>query len=289
MNDQTRFLIEERLKTIRERMICLGMTNKTIKIYRSCLKGLFEHLEKIEDISEKEVLLYLDYVILKKKNKERSRNVKAKIIRFYFREFLDKDIKINKSKEDKPIPRVCWDNQLKKILEVTPYAKQRLLLLLMRYSGLRKGEATSLKKHHILDDGTILVKYGKGRKDRYTICHPKVLEQLKSFISLLPDNNNNYIFQGQNGIGHYSDGTPSEILHNAFIKLKWHKDKWFGCHALRHAFCVYSLDNKIGDYDQVSKWLGHSVGQTTQIYTQCRRINHIESIKKYKTTECVIP
>jgi len=289
MNDQTKFLIEERIKTIRERMICLGMTRATIKTYCSALRGLFNHLEKIEDISEKEALTYLDYLILKKGNSARSRNQISKIIRFYFREFLNKEIEITKSKEDKPIPKVCWDNQLKEIIKATPYIKHQLTLLLMRYSGLRNHEVIRLKKHHILDDGTILVRHGKGRKDRYTICHKKVLEKLRAFISLLPKNNNNYIFQGQKGIGHYSSRTPLAILHNAFRALKWHKDKWFGCHALRYAFCVYSLDNKIGDYDQVSKWLGHSVGQTTQIYTQCRRINHIESIKKYNTIECVIP
>ena len=289
MNDQTKFLIEERIKTIRERLICLGMTYATIKTYCSTLNLLFKHLEKVENISEKEVLTYLDYLILKKKNIERTRNLKAKIIRFYFREFLNKEIEINKSKEDKPIPRVCWDNQLKEILRVTPYTKHQLVLLLMRYSGLRNGEVIRLKKHHILKDGTIFVKHGKGRKDRYTICHNKVLEKLRAFISLLPENNNNYIFQGKSGISNYSSRTPLEILHNAFRKLRWHKDRWFGCHALRHAFCIYSLDDKIGDYDQVSKWLGHSVGQTTQIYTQCRRINHIESIKKYNAIECVIP
>lgn len=289
MNEQTKFLIEERIKTIKERMICLGMTYATIKTYCSVLKGLFDNLEKITDISEQEVLTYLDYVILKKKNKERSRNLKAKIIRFYFREFLNKNIEINKSKEDKPIPKVCWDNQLEEIIKVMPNIKHRLILLLMRYSGLRNWEVIRLEKHHILNDGTILVRHGKGRKDRYTICHPKVLEKLRTFISLLPTNNNNYIFQGQNGIGHYSSRTPLAILHNVFRKLEWHKDKWFGCHALRHAFCVYSLDNKIGDYDQVSKWLGHSVGQTTQLYTLCRRINHIEAIKKYNAIECVIP
>ncbi len=289
MNDQTSFLIEERIKTIRERLICKGMTYATIKTYCSALKCLFNHLEKTTNISEEEILIYLDYLILKKKYSERSRNLIAKIIRFYFREFLDIELTIKKSKEDKPIPRVCWDNQLKQILEVTPYIKHKLVLLLMRYSGLRNWEIIRLKKHHILDDGTILVKHGKGRKDRYTICHKNILDKLRKFISLLPTNNNNYIFQGQKGIGHYSSRTPLAILHNAFKSLKWHKDKWFGCHALRHAFCIYSLDDKIGDYDQVSKWLGHSVGQTSQIYTQCRRINHIESIKKYDAIECVIP
>lgn len=77
-------------------------------------------------------------------------------------------------------------------------------------------------------------------------------------------------------------------MNNAFRSLGWHKSRWFGCHALRHAFCVYCLDNKIGDYDQVSNWLGHSVGQTTKIYTQCRKQNYVESIARYKETKVII-
>lgn len=288
MNHQIEFLIEERIKTIREFLIGRGMTNSTIKTYCSALRKLFYHLQKTKDISEEEVLIYLDYLIIKRKYRAKSRNLVGKIIKFYFREFLDKEIKIPKAKEEKTIPKVCWDYQLKQIIDVTPYIKQRLILYLMRHSGLRNCEAVKIKKHHILPDGRIFVEGGKGQKDRYTIAPTKLIEKLNNFIELLPKNNNNYVFQGQGGKGHYSIRTPLEILHNAFRKLGWHKDEWFGCHALRHAFTVYCLDNKIGDYDEVSKWLGHSVNQTTQIYTQCRRLRLIENIKKYDAINCVI-
>jgi len=47
----------------------------------------------------------------------------------------------------------------------------------------------------------------------------------------------------------------------------------------------YIYDNDIGDYDEVSKMLGHSVTQTTQIYTQCRKLNLLSSINKCKELE----
>ena len=49
-----------------------------------------------------------------------------------------------------------------------------------------------------------------------------------------------------------------------------------------------TLDNRIGDYDEVSKMLGHSVTQTTQIYTQCRKLNLLSSINKCKELEVVV-
>ena len=287
MNEQTKFLIDERIKTIKERLQCLGMTNATIKTYSLVLKSLFCHIGKINEITEKEVMIYLDYLMIKKKYVARSRNLVAKIIKFYFREFFEKEIRIEMIKESKPIPNICWDDDFKQIISVTPNIKHRICLLLMRYSGLRRWEVIRVMKHHILSDGKLLVKCGKGQKDRYTLIPPQVLEQLNAYISLL-HTQNPYLFPSQDGKGHYSSRTPQAILINAFKNLKWHRDRWFGCHALRHAFCVYCLDNRIGDYDQVSKWLGHSVKQTTQIYTQCRKIDYVESIERYKAINCFI-
>ena len=47
------------------------------------------------------------------------------------------------------------------------------------------------------------------------------------------------------------------------------------------------IGNKIGDYDQVSKWVGHSVRQTTQIYTQCRKTDYSEAVEKCKTISII--
>ena len=202
----------------------------------------------------------------------------SKVIRFYCREFLGFIPEIRKAKENKPIPKICEDNDFSAILSVTPNIKHRLCLLLMRYSGLRRWEVIRVMKHHIQQDGRLLVKNGKGAKDRYSIIPLQILEQLNSFISLLPAANP-YIFQSQDGKGHYDKRTPEQILKNAFIKLGWNKEKWFGCHALRHSFTLWCVDSLRLDFDEVSKILGHSIMQTTQIYTKCRKLNLQRAIK----------
>lgn len=275
------------MQQIKNKLKGYGLTDSTIRTYISILSKFFEHIGKVNQFTEDEINQYMDYLIIKKNYKARSRNLAMKIIRFYCREFLNFEPKLKKAKEDKPIPKICWDSDFSKILSVTKNIKHRMCLLLMRYSGLRRLEVTRVMKHHILDDGKLLVKQGKGKKDRYTIIPPQVLEQLKSYINLLPAENP-YLFPSQSGKGHYSKRTPQAILINAFKKLGWHRSRWLGCHSLRHAFCVYCLDNRIGDYDQVSKWLGHSVNQTTQIYTQCRKKDYIESIERYKETIVLI-
>jgi len=260
------------MKEIASKLIGFGLANSTIKTYCSVLKQFFEHTGKRLNFSEKEISDYLDYLIVVKNYSGRSRNLAMKIIRFYCREFLNFEPELRKAKENKPIPKICEDNDFSAILSVTPNIKHRLCLLLMRYSGLRRWEVIRVMKHHIQKDGRLKVVQGKGNKDRYTIIPPQILEQLNSFTSLLPGENP-YVFQGQCGKGHYNSMTPQRILINAFKKLNWHKEKWIGCHSLRHMFTIWCVDVLRLDFDEVSKMLGHSIMRTTQIYTQCRRLN----------------
>lgn len=260
------------MKHIEDKIKSLGLSDSTVKTYSNVLSSFFSYYNKKDDYTIEEINHYLDYLLLEKKYKARSRNLVAKVISFYCREFLRKEVTIRKSKEDKPLPKICEDDDFSRILAVTHNPKHRLCLLLMRYSGLRRWEVIRLMKHHILTDGRLLVECGKGAKDRYTIIPPQVLELLRPYIELLPTDNP-YIFQGQSGIGHYSSMTPNRILINAFNNLGWHKERWFGVHSLRHAFTLWCVDTLRLDFDEVSKMLGHSIMRTSQIYTQCRKVN----------------
>ena len=268
------------MQQIKNKLKGYGLSNSTIGTYTIILEQFFNHINKATNITEQEISDYLDYLMVVKNYSGRSRNLAMKIIKFYCREFLNFAPEIKKAKENKPIPKICEDNDFTKILSVTPNIKHRLCLLLMRYSGLRRWEVIRVMKSHIQEDGRLLVKNGKGAKDRYTIIPPQVLEQLQKFIDLLPVENP-YVFQGQYG-GYYNPRTPEQILKNAFIKLGWHKSKWFGCHALRHSFTIYCLDVLKLDLDTVSKLLGHSVMRTTQIYTQLRKLQLVDVIEKYR-------
>jgi len=274
----TRRTIPIKMEQIQNKLKGMGLADSTIKTYTSILSAFFEHTKKVNQYTTEEINQYLDYLIIKKNYSARSRNLVSKIIRFYCREFLGFIPEIKKAKENKPIPKICEDNDFSAILSVTPNIKHRLCLLLMRYSGLRRWEVIRVMKHHIHPDGRLLVKNGKGAKDRYSIIPLQILEQLNSFISLLPAANP-YIFQSQDGKGHYDKRTPEQILKNAFIKLNWNKEKWFGCHALRHSFTLWCVDTLRLDFDEVSKMLGHSIMQTTQIYTKCRKLNLQRAIK----------
>ena len=184
------------MEAIKTKLKGYGLTDSTIKTYCSILNQFFKHNGKRLNFTQEEISNYLDYLINVKGYSARSRNLAMKIIRFYCREFLNFEPELKKAKENKPIPKICEDEDFQKIMSVTPLLKHRLCLLLMRYSGLRRWEVIRVKKSHILSDGRLLVKNGKGQKDRYSIIPLQILESLNIFIQTIKTDND-YLFQGQ--------------------------------------------------------------------------------------------
>lgn len=259
------------MEEIKNNLKAKGLSDSSIKTYDCIITDFLDFVNK-EIITTQDINDYLNYLMISRNYSGRSRNLAMKVIRYYCRELRGFTPVLEKAKENKPIPRVCEDDEFTQILSVTKNIKHKLCLLLMRYSGLRRWEVIRVMKHHIQDDGRLLVKSGKGDKDRYTMIPPQISDELKAYVLLLPAENA-YLFPGQNGYGHYNKRTPQAILNNAFEKLGWKKERWLGCHSLRHAFTLWCVDSLRLDFDEVSKMLGHSVMRTSQIYTQCRRIN----------------
>lgn len=274
------------MQPIKNKLKGMGLTYSTIKTYSSILKRFFEHFKKTSNFTFEEMESYLDYLMVVKDLKASSRNLTADVLEFYSREFLDDKIEFRKAKVTKEIQPVCWDEDYKQILSVTPNIKHKLCLNVMRYSGLRRAEVVKVMKHHIMPTNRLFVKFGKGQKSRYTIMPPQIYQDINNFKSLLPAENP-YVFQGQGGKGHYSPETPNEILNNAFDKLGWSKERRYGCHALRRFCIIFMVDNLHLDFDKVSKYHGHSIMRTTQIYTESRKLSIEEDARKYEQVEIV--
>lgn len=107
------------MESIKHRLMGLGMTSSTINTYLSILDRFFKHSGKVNNFTQQEISNYLDYLIVTRNYKARSRNLVMKVIKFYCREFLNYDLKLQKSKEDKPIPKICWNNEFQEIISVT--------------------------------------------------------------------------------------------------------------------------------------------------------------------------
>jgi site-specific recombinase XerD len=135
---------------------------------------------------------------------------------------------------------------------------------MLTYSaGLRVSEIVSLKVENIdYDRGLILVRQGKGKKDRYTTLSTTVLMELQNYLKTYRPNQ--WLFQGLEPDKHLSTRTAEHILTNAREKAGIIKHATVD--TLRHYFATHLLEDGT-DLRYVQELLGHSRPETTMIYT----------------------
>ena len=114
----------------------------------------------------------------------------------------------------------------------------------------------------------IRIRQGKGKKDRYVMLSPNLLNSLREYYVQAKKKPINYLFPGGDGINKIN---PSSIQH-AFrnIKKKTGITKQVSPHILRHSFATHLLESGV-NIRVIQKLLGHRSLRTTAIYTHVAR------------------
>jgi len=145
--------------------------------------------------------------------------------------------------------------------------RNKMLIQLMLDTGLRLAEACALLWRHInLTSGKLMVREGKGAKDRTLWIGEDRLEQLREWrerqVEWLGETHE-HVFTTRNGdpLSHrYVQKMVDNYSNKAGI------DKNIHPHTLRHTFAT-DLYRETGKIRLVQKALGHSDLTTTMIYT----------------------
>ena len=147
--------------------------------------------------------------------------------------------------------------------------RDRALLEVLYATGIRRKELSSLKLYDIdLERGTLLVRQGKGKKDRLLPLGEraaawvrKYIEDARPEIVVEPDGRD--LFLSNSGTA-MSPATLGNLVHD-YIKQS-DIGKSGSCHLFRHAMATLMLENG-ADIRYVQEMLGHARLDTTQIYT----------------------
>ena len=113
-----------------------------------------------------------------------------------------------------------------------------------------------------LDELTLIVRQGKGKKDRLTVLSKNIIEELK--IIMAGRENDDYVFESNRG-GKLTEMSAQKVFYSALKKAGIKKPASF--HSLRHSFATHLLENGV-DVRYVQELLGHANIRTTQIYTK---------------------
>lgn len=167
--------------------------------------------------------------------------------------------KIRRPKQPRRLPRPMRDEHLALALERAPSAEIRSWLLLGAYEGLRCQEIAGLDVDDVrLEDSSLLVRRGKGRKERLVPLHPLVADALEK----LPMPSSGAIFT----MAGSSRRVPPYVVSQRINRFLDTLEVPSTAHALRHWFAT-NLLRGTHDLRIVQEMLGHSSVATTQIYT----------------------
>lgn len=267
--------VDEIITKLEDQIRLRGYSRDTLKSYKYNVVKFIQYINKhnktITNKSIEDYLLFLE----KKYDSNTIRQIKASIV-FLIRHVLKKDNNLVHSiiapKRKKQLPKVLTKNEIDIILNNITNNKHKLIIITLYSAGLRLSEVVNLKREHInFENNTILVKQGKGKKDRITILSKKLKNKLGNYLSqnkFVTD----YLFESQRG-KKYDKHTIQKILEKASKSI----NRKITPHMLRHSFATHLLEAGV-DIRYIQSLLGHSKLETTQIYTKVSS-NKLHQIK----------
>lgn len=239
-----------------------GYSDRTIDLYKFYNQKFLDYVGKDpRSVGESDVKSFLS-----EKMSEGVSNSTASLIssalNFTYNELLNKDFQIDSPKQDKKVPTVLTDEEVKRMIGKTSNEKHRLILEFLYSTGVRLSECVDMKVGDLeLDEGIGWVRSGKGSKDRMIILSEKLVSHLKDYLEGR-DSEFPYLFLGREG--RISKRAVQKLVKKAAERANI--DKNVSVHTLRHSFATHLLESGT-NIRKIQKLLGHSDLSTTQIYT----------------------
>ncbi len=265
-------------------------------------KGKPTHL-----LDEKDINSFITALAVETEVSSSTQNQALAAILFFYRQVLGRPVEdlgeVIRAKKPIRLPVVLSRDEVKKILSVMKDEK-RLAARLMYGTGLRLSECVSLRVQDIdFDRNELLVRNGKGAKDRVTMLPESLRKPLKEHLLRvqaiheqdksegfgkvpLPGSLDKkyaaaskewgwqWVFPqdrrwknaetGDQGRFHMDESTMQRAVHDAVLLA--HIAKRASCHTLRHSFATHLIENGY-DIRTVQELLGHCDVKTTMIYT----------------------
>ncbi|PBJ06097.1 site-specific tyrosine recombinase/integron integrase [Flavobacterium sp. ACN6] len=243
-------------------------SSNTIKTYSEALKSflVFYREKTIADITNEDLITYNNEFILKNNLSSSYQNQIVNAIKLFFSTVRGAKIeidKIHRPKRSKILPNVLSKEEIKLILNAHSNIKHKTMLSLIYSCGLRRSELLNLKPADINSKrGIVIIKQGKGKKDRISPLSLKILEMLREYYSIYKPAI--WLFEGQNSGEKYSEQSLQSVLKQALQKVGAKKP--ITLHWLRHSYATHLLESGT-DLRYIQELLGHSSSKTTEIYT----------------------
>ena len=224
----------------------------------------------LEEVTSKEVGLYLDH-LLQKKRTPKTITCHLQTIRLFFEYLIDEEgfpmvnpVTRISIRLPKPLPRHLKDDQVTRLLRVITDVRDRAMFMLMLRCGLRVQELADLTVEAIDPQRKqVFVSKGKGGKDRIVYVSEDARSALMAYLSKRSAKGKT-LFLVQKGA---MRGQPLSVrgIQKRMESYARKSRLNVSCHRLRHTMATQLL-NADADLATIQDLLGHGQITTTQRY-----------------------
>ncbi|HVE12101.1 MAG TPA: integron integrase [Elusimicrobiota bacterium] len=261
----------------------------------------------LEALGEGEIGRFLSRLAEEENVSASTQNQALNALLFFFQQALGKKVRmiegVTRAKRPARLPVVLSREEVRSILKRMD-GQPRIMAALLYGSGLRLLECCRLRVKDIdWHQNQIVVRAGKGNKDRYTMLPAFVNEALRTHLESTRRQHQEDLRKGLGSVAlpdalarkypnadrewgwqwvfpatsHYADRETGQLrrhhLHESVLqksfkeaRMKAGIAKPAGCHTLRHSFATHLLEDGY-DIRTVQELLGHNDVSTTMIYT----------------------
>jgi len=188
-------------------------------------------------------------------------------LRFFFKVTLRRPDLVERAtfvRAPRKLPVVLSPEEVARLLDAAPSLKYKAALSVAYGAGLRVSEVVALKVSDIDSKRMIIrIEQGKGRKDRYVMLSPHLLELLRAWYRLARPQG--WLFPGRDPVNPMTTRQLNRACHAAAQMAEIGKP--VSMHTLRHSFATHLLEQNI-DIRVIQVLLGHAKLDTTALYTR---------------------
>jgi len=256
-----------------EDMVMRKLSTQTQTAYLRVVKNFAGFLGQSPDTATAEDLRRYQLHLVEQGVSSGNLNATITGLRFFFETTLDHPELMKRMRhvyEPRKIPVILSLEEVTRLLQSAGGPKYQAALGVAYGAGLRASEVTHLSVGDIDSERMVLrVEQGKGKRDRYAMLSPALLELLRVWWQharaqrkMLPGG---WLFPGQNPVNPMSTRQLARAFHLARKAAKI--DKAVSLHSLRHAFATHLLEHH-EDIRIIQVLLGHKKIENTARYSQ---------------------
>jgi integrase/recombinase XerD len=262
------------LPSMRQQLKLKAYSPSTAKTYLNEMSQLLQALVNIpaDELKAEHLKRYLVYCFEKLHLKENTLHSRINAMKFYYEQVLGREKffwQIPRPKKRFILPKVLGETELKRLFNGLQNKKHKAILFTAYSAGLRVSEVVNLELKHIdRSRMQLFIKNAKGKKDRYVMLSPLLLDILSNYYKTCKPQPTKYLFEGPEPGTPYSASSMQKIFQTARKNAGIHKSLTF--HSLRHSFATHLLEKGV-DIKYIRDLMGHFDIRTTARYLHVSR------------------